>query len=138
MQSNVVGTCETRPDACIEILKPVCGCDGKPFPKPSPHQPSELTQHICSRDHLYKRHFNGLFMVSRLSWVCVVLWFVGKTYQNDCLAHQSGMSVRRSGACAAPSKPDNQPKPPTNKTRYHTKPHPANHTMDSHSWAMGR
>ena len=45
-RADAPGTCQTKPDACLQVFEPVCGCDGRTYPNAC-----AANQHGISVDH---------------------------------------------------------------------------------------
>ncbi len=127
-----LGVCKQRPEMCIDVFEPVCGCDGKTYFDPcEAHMAGTSVDHegnckvegeetACNEDvECLKTEFCSLpeaavCGVNGMPGVCapkpilcgptvaLVCGCDGQTYRNFCEAAAAGTSVTHEGECAAP------------------------------------
>ncbi len=116
-----LGTCQERPQACIALWDPVCGCDGRTYSNicyaataginvlhEGPCAPPECTDsgdcpagNYCAKADGDCR---GEGTCQERPQACPRLWDPvcgcdGNTYANACEAARAGVSIRNRGAC---------------------------------------
>jgi hypothetical protein len=119
-----VGVCERRPDACIAIFDPVCGCDGENYSNRcvahaagvSVRHEGECRENACNRNgdcpggsfcQKPDGDCDGIGVCERTPLGCPdnvdpVCGCDGQTYSNRCDAQAAGISVVHEGECRVP------------------------------------
>jgi hypothetical protein len=119
------GTCQPRPDGCIEIFQPVCGCDGQTYSNDcfarmagaSISSEGECGQACggpldvaCPANEFCMQEL-GECLDPEATGVCTsrpdgcdgeldpVCGCDGQTYGNECVAWSSGVSAATAGSC---------------------------------------
>lgn len=116
------GTCAEKPDACITVYDPVCGCDGKTYSNDCVRQIAGVSkkyggecivEHQCYTDSdcnsgkfckFHEGTCQGPGICTEKPTACITLYDPvcgcdGKTYGNDCAASTFSVSVNYDGDC---------------------------------------
>ncbi len=115
------GECEQRPEACTDVLDPVCGCDGETYGnscaaaavgvnvarKGECDDRSCSSARECGDDELCQKPIGDCAGAGRCQprpEICTALFDPvcgcdGKTFSNGCNAARSGVNVAHGGEC---------------------------------------